>query len=150
MSDDAYIIFIGELKNAFWRILNRRHSLITVRSGKQAIAASRNIDVLAVVIDAPSMRTKGNRIVRAVREAVGETVPIVLIYEGAKRGAESLADRTILNTTSARKFANMVARVIDISRVSQHDGDLLKCGPFALDVEHRILIAYDVEHVLTP
>lgn len=150
MADDGYIIFIGELKNAFWRTLNRKYSLTTARSGKQAITASQDVDILAVVIDAPSMRTKGTRIVRALRDAVGQATPIILIYEGTKPAANNLADRLISQTTSARKFANIVSRVIDISRVSQRTGDLLTCGPFALDVERRVLIAYDVEHVLTP
>src|SRR5690606_39007231 len=123
---------------------------ISVRSGKQALAQFQHQKPDCVVVDATSMKTTGERIVSALKSA-DESVAIIHMFpETSKSDINSKADQVLIMPFTSRKLMNAVNRSLEVSRLYRQQAALLTVGPFALDVNGRILIAYGEEHVLSP
>lgn len=150
MTVEGVVIYIGDGNNAFQQALLKKHHVISVRSGKQALAQFGHHQPDCVVVDAISMKTTGERIVSALKSADESVAVIHMLPEMSKREINSRADQILVMPFTSRKVMNAVNRSLEVSRLYRQQAALLTVGPFALDVDRRILIAYGEEHVLSP
>ncbi|GIL09134.1 MAG: DNA-binding response regulator [Chloroflexota bacterium] len=124
--------------------LQKRYDVMLTTNGGEAQQLGAAYAPHAIVLDAVSMRTPGDRICRALRDAFG-TVPIVHIHPGPEKGAESLADALLFEPVSSRRLTSAIDRLV------RHGGDeVIICGPLALNVGRRMLTANGQEIQLTP
>lgn len=131
--------------DSYFMHLSKRYVVFPARSGKQGLLLVRSHDITAIVLDAASMRTTGERICRSLR-ATADGVPILHIHPGPRDAdVRSLADVLLFAPVTPRRLMNSVGRLL-------HDDEeeVLKYGPFAINVPRRILVAYGKEHQLTP
>lgn len=124
--------------------LQKRYDLVLTTNGSEAQQVGAVHSPHAIVLDAVSMRTPGDRICRSLRDAFG-AVPIVHIHPGPEKGAETLADVLLFEPLSARRLTNAIDRLI-----RRGDDEVVTCGPLALNVARRMLTANGQEIQLTP
>lgn len=122
--------------------LRKRYMVTSVISGKQALALAPGVRPLAIVVDAISMNSPGDRIVRLLKD--GQGAPVVHL---AEQTARSDADVVLQSPVSARKLTSALDRLIAPAKSGP---DALVIGPFRMDVERRVLLVDGVEKQLTP
>ena len=144
----AKILLIGrsQVKGvSFSDALSKRYDLNFVSNSKQAQKVIAEIKPHAIVLDAVSMRTPGERICRTLHDSFPD-IPIIHLHPGPKAEANSPADVVIFPPLSSpRKIINAIERLITMS-----DDEIITCGPFALNIERRTLITPQQETQLTP
>jgi len=138
-------ILVIERTESFSAGLRKRYEVTTVPSGKHALTQVTNNEYAAVVLDAISMRTPGDRIARQLNEGLG-TIPLIHLHPGPKENASSPAAAVLFMPFTARKIANTIERLL------QHvsDDNVITCGPFSVNLTRRILVANGQETTLTP
>ncbi|GAB4528209.1 MAG: response regulator transcription factor [Anaerolineae bacterium] len=130
--------------DSFVSHLEKRYTVITAQSGKQGIALGNQKKVAAVVLDAASLRTTGERVCRALRSAL-LGVPLVHIHPGPREEGQSDADVLLFAPVAPRRLMNSLARLLE-----DEQEEILEVGPFSMNVPRRILIAHGQEQHLTP
>ncbi|MBK8021428.1 MAG: response regulator transcription factor [Chloroflexi bacterium] len=140
----ASIMLIGK-NTEFSGDLKKRHEVTTVSNGKEASAALLDGRFDVVILDSISLRTPGERTARSLKQQLNG-VPLIHLYPGTK-AAETPADVVLLPPFSARKIQNAIGRLLT---KAGHEGDVLECGPWGLNVDRRLLIADGQEISLTP
>lgn len=143
--DAAKILLIGrnQAKNvSLLNALKKRYDLTVAVNGAEGLALAGAHQPDAVIIDAVSLRTPGDRICRDVRERLGD-VPIVHIHPDAH--AESQADIVLSHPFTSRKLVNCVERLLKLN-----DDQVVTCGALSLNIPRRVLMAHGVETQLTP
>lgn len=144
----ARILLIGrsQVKGvSFSDALNKRYELVIVSNGKHAQSIMAELRPHAIVLDAVSMRTPGERICRTLQASCPE-IPIIHLHPGPKSEANSPADVIIFPPfSSPRKLINAIERLITMS-----DDEIITCGPFSLNIERRTLTTPRQETQLTP
>lgn len=145
----ANILLIGGSRvkeTAHLAALERHYDVGVFSSGKQALEAARAFSPRAVVLDAASMGTTGERIRRALHAGL-PGVPLVHIYPGALDDAAHDAQAVVrlAPPVSARKLISALQRLI-----VEDDEEIIDCGPFCMNVTRRVLVAYGKETPLTP
>jgi DNA-binding response OmpR family regulator len=142
--DATKILLVGrnQAKNAsLLTALKKRYRVILAENGAQAmVSAEQQPD--AVIIDAVSLRTPGDRICRDLRRRLGD-VPIVHIHPDAH--AESSADVVLNHPFTSRKLINCIERLLKM-----HDDQVVACGGFSLNIPRRVLVVRGQETQLTP
>jgi DNA-binding response OmpR family regulator len=130
---------------SFAEALKKRYDVVTVPSGKQALAAAQEQTPHVVVLDAISMKTTGDRIARQVKNALVQ-VPLIHLHPGPKADTENPAEAVLIPPFTSRKVINSIERL----RSQVNAADLLTCGPIAVNLSRRILVANGQETQLTP
>lgn len=125
------------------RLLEKRYTVVVARSGKQAIVKAERRQPSAIVLDAVSMRTTGERIVHQLAESI--SVPLIHIHPGPRSEARTSAEVILFPPLSAKRLFNCVELLLG----KAHD-EIIECGPFIMNVPKRTLIAHGKEKQLTP
>lgn len=98
-----------------------------------------------VVINAASMRTTGKRICRSIKQNI-HGVPIVLVVENATEEAEKLGADIVLELPfTLQKLINRIRPLLP-----SEQKDVLKVGPFQLNLERRFVRIKGKQVRLTP
>ncbi len=134
----------GAQRTSFAEALQRRYAVMTVSSGKQALALVKEKGCHIVVLDAISMRTPGDRIARQLKEGIG-AIPLIHLHPESK--ATSPADALLYQPFTSRKLVNTIERLLTTKRGGD---DVITVGPFTINMERRLLIANGQETTLTP
>ncbi|MDX2163464.1 MAG: response regulator transcription factor [bacterium] len=144
------ILIERQQKASFADSLNKRYAVVSVASGKQAIAAAQTEPTAptAVILDAISMKTSGERIARQIKAEVMDT-PLIHLHPGPKEAVNSPADSVLIAPLTARKLALAVARFARPAPVTERD-TLLNCGPFSMNLNRRTLTYNGQEMPLSP
>lgn len=141
------IVLIGETSSAYLLPLQKHYQVHSARSGKQGIALVQEQQALAVIVDAVSLKSTGTRICNAVRRACPDVALVHIRPDShGKNGKEtSSADVIFQGSVGIRALCNSINRFFD-----SDNPDVLRQGPFELDVQRRILVAHGKEHTLSP
>ncbi|MFW5748500.1 MAG: winged helix-turn-helix domain-containing protein [Chloroflexota bacterium] len=129
--------------DGFLAALARRYTVQEAASGKQAIDNAAAAVPDAIVLDAASLRTTGERICRKLKQAMPDT-PLIHIHPDHEKVGASPAD-VIMHKPTPRRLVNSVGRL-----VTKKDEEVIQCGPFSMNIPRRILIAHGKEIQLTP
>lgn len=141
----ASIIWIGNKRSQeMINALEKHYSISQVPSGKQAIEVVRKLPIQAVVLDAVSLNTDGERICRKLRRELSN-MPIVHLHPGDKAKEDNPADILLYPPYTHRKLMYRLDRLIQSQKK-----DLITCGPFSMDRGTRILVAHGQEIPLNP
>ena len=125
--------------------LGKRYELLVVNTGKDALSLARRHNPDVMVLDAASMRTSGDRICVAFRNEVKD-IPIIHIKDGpAEASHNSVADVLLYMPFTYRKLCNRIERF-----TAANHGEILRVGPFCLNLEYGILTTPQGEQKLTP
>jgi DNA-binding response OmpR family regulator len=147
MGSKAVVLLVGRTgskEDTPFESLNKRYHLLVASSGKQALPLVKQYPPQAIVLDAVSMRTPGDRICKSLRDQF-PTLPIIHIHPGQTQEGESMADVLIVPPFTARKLINSLERLIKSS-----GDEIIHCGPFTMNVPRRVLVAYGQETQLNP
>lgn len=115
-------------------------------NGKEALERMGKKIFHVVIVNAPSMRTTGLRICRAIRQH-HERIPIILISEQGNTYDENEVDANLILQLpfTIRKLNNRIKPLIPIE-----SNKLLKAGPLHLDKERLMVKCQKKETKLTP
>ena len=141
------ILFIGRIQAnqaSLALALEKRYRVLRAASGKEGLSLTADQPPQAVILDAASMRTPGERVCRALRNGLPST-PIIHLHPGPKREAQTVADVLLFPPVSSRRLLNAVDRLL-----KAHDDALIACGPFTMNLARRILVVQGQETHLTP
>lgn len=131
-------------RTSFADALRKRYEVVSVPSGKQALTSAAQQAPDVVVLDAISMRTKGDRVCQSLRKALAG-VPIIHLHPGPASADGNCADVILVPSFTSRKLINSIERLL------QSPGDaVIVCGPFSMHVGRRVLTANGQETQLTP
>ena len=122
----------------------RGYDLITAETGRRAIELAEDSPPDVIILNAPSLRTSGNRICRDLKARL-ENVPVIHIKLSSDNSTSSDADVVLFLPFTSRKLINRIERFIGV-----REGRKLTCGPFTLDLYQRTLIFGGQEKRLTP
>jgi DNA-binding response OmpR family regulator len=119
--------------------------VVTVPTGSEALERVADLDPDLVVVNAPSLRSNGKRICRALRDKY-VVLPIVLIVAEAKAvPADNCANVVLMQPFTVRKLLNRIAQFIPGN--GEH---MLHVGHLRLDLERRQVRCQGKEVRLTP
>lgn len=139
------ILFIGRIQaNQTSLALEKRYRVLRAASGKQALSLAAAQPPQAVVLDAASMRTPGERICQALRDGL-PAAPILHIHPGPKQDVRTVADVVLFAPVSSRRLLSAMGRLL-----KTQDDALITCGPFTMNLARRILVVHGQETHLTP
>lgn len=134
--------------SSFAPLLKKRHDVLLVSSGKQALQAASSFHPDIIVLDARATRTPGGRICQTLRAELPH-IPMIHLYPEGKlpTNGENYADVVLLLPYTIRKLNNTIERLLK----KQNPDELpVICGPFTVFPERRILTFGDEEHQMTP
>jgi DNA-binding response OmpR family regulator len=129
--------------STFADALKKRYDLTTASSGKQALELEQI--PFAIVLDAISMRTPGERIAKQLKSEL-PTTPLIHLHPGSKDDASTPADIVLFLPFTARKLINSIER---LSQPATGE-TVISYGPISMNVTRRLLIANGQETPLTP
>ncbi len=138
------IVLIAETTSKFITSLQKNYATYIARSGKQGIDLANSHNADAIILDAISLGTNGERICRRLRENFPEK-SIIHLYPGKKTNVKSSADTILCHPVPVRTLLSAVDLL-----TSKPEMKLLQRGDFVLDLERRILIVRKNEIALTP
>jgi DNA-binding response OmpR family regulator len=127
--------------------LQKKYDITVVQSGKQAAAAAEKVRPQAVIVDALSMSSNGDRIIRQVKHDI-PGVPVCHLRPAGE--GSSTADVVLSKPFTARKLINALERIFALQRPAAHDERVIRRGSFSLHQDRRILAANGQETQLTP
>lgn len=145
--DVARVLFIGRTQlnqPTLIAALEKRYRLAVAGSGKLGVERAAQDQFQAIVLDAASMRTPGDRVCRELRDTVPGTA-LIHIHPGPKARARSSADALLFHPFSVRKLVNTIERLIQTK-----DNELITCGPFSVNLGRRVLTVNGQDIQLTP
>lgn len=143
MALSTTLVLIGS-SSAFQSALEKQYVVLTERTGRAAIEHVEKQSINAIVLDAASLQSTGERICRQIKD-IYEALPIIHIHPGPKAKANSVADVVLCLPLSTRRLMNSVGRLLH----EAHE-EVLELGPFAMNVPRRILLVHGEETQLTP
>jgi DNA-binding response OmpR family regulator len=128
----------------FLTALQKQYHILTARSARQGLALVKERPPAAIVLNAVSLRTTGERICRDIKTAL-QTVPLVHIHPGPRDRVASVADTVVFYPLSARRLIKCIEQLISVD-----EAEFISCGPFRMHVPRRVLIAHGKETHLSP
>lgn len=137
----ARILLIGNSKRD--SSLKRHWEVIIAPSGKQAVTYADQYQFDLVIVDAISMRTSGERICRSVKKVYPQC-PMIHIQPKPNKPTDKIADITLNPPISSRKLLGVINRLFD------DNTEVIRCGPFEMNLTTRILQAHGQEFQLNP
>lgn len=148
MEPDPAVLYIGRLtakgvKQAV-EALKKRYTTAAAGSARAAEAAAGRIRPDVIVWDAASLRTHGDRALKALRTA-NPSARLIRILPTGERAASGLCDLTLHTPITPRKLVNQ------IEKLHRQPGDeTLTAGPFVMQVQRRLLTINGHEIQLNP
>ena len=131
-------------RTSFADALKKRYDVVIVPNGKQALHSAAQTKPDVVVLDAISMRTKGDRVCESLRKAL-DGIPLIHLHPGPASGDATCADVVLYPQFTSRKLVNSIERLL------QTPGDaVIVCGPFSMHLGRRVLTNNGQETQLTP
>jgi DNA-binding response OmpR family regulator len=131
-------------RTSFADALRKRYDVLSVPSGKQAIQAAAQHMPNVIVLDAISMRTKGDRVCESLRTSL-PGIPLIHLHPGPVSKDASCADVVLVPQFTSRKLVNSIERLLE------NPGDsIIVCGPFSFHLGRRVLMSNGQETQLTP
>lgn len=131
-------------RTSFADALKKRYQVVSVPSGKQALAVAKAQPPQMVVLDAISMRTPGDRIAQTIRQALPDS-PMIHLHPGPKTAEAPIAEVVLFQPFTSRKLINSIERLLQ----TPAEGTIT-CGPFAVHSGKRVLLVNGQETQLTP
>jgi DNA-binding response OmpR family regulator len=128
---------------SFADALKKRYEVMLVSSAREALDVKQPL--MAVILDAISMRTPGDRIARQIKEGL-VTTPLIHLHPGPKESANSPAETVLFMPFTSRKLVNVIER---LSQPAE-DEKIISCGGLSMNVTRRVLVARGQETPLTP
>ncbi|GAB4483168.1 MAG: response regulator [Anaerolineales bacterium] len=121
-------------------------SVISARSGVEALARQADSNPDLVVLNAASLGSSGVRIIQSLREKQGEDpLPILLILAAGQTLEKSAADASLALPFTVQKLVNRLRSYLP------GDGDsVLHAGQIRLDTQHRRVKCLGKNVRLTP
>ncbi len=141
------VLYIGRAGNhaeSYLDGLKKRYPVTAVSSGREAIAQANGHAPRAVILDAASMRTPGDRVCRTLRDAFPD-VPIIHIVPQDSASLTTPAEIVIKPPLTSRRLLSNVKRVLVMGQE-----ETLTCGPYTLNGARRLLIREGYEVQLNP
>lgn len=145
--EQAIVLYVGRSggkDQTYVEALQKRYTLLMACSGKQGAELLDDHYPQVIVLDAPSMRTHGERICRQLRVRAPK-IPILHIYPGDSAEIESPAELLLPTPFTVRKLVSSVERLM-----KARGDEVIACGPFKMNVPRRLLTAHGQEVQLTP
>lgn len=124
--------------------LEKQVRVVSVPSGKRGLEAAASQPFDAVVVDAVSLATPGDRICQKLRRALPST-PILHIHPGPRETATSEADVMLFGLVGGRALCSSLDRLLNADQDEE-----IESGPFYMNVTRRILVVDGEETQLTP
>lgn len=141
-------ILLVERNGAYTEALQRRYDVTTASSGKQAIELIDTTPCTAVVLDALSLKTPGDRIAKQIKSH-RESLLLIHLRPEANGSDDHFADVTLTPPFTVRKIINQLERFLN--HHEDHPAEAFtQYGDFAVDLERRLLVAHGREMTLTP
>jgi len=138
------VLYIGFPSVTLLTALEKKYEVRVVHSGKQAHEHLPTYTFDIIMLDAPSLRTPGERICRQLREnAPG--ICLIHLHPGPKSQVQSEANVVLIVPITARRLLNSVGRLL-----RRDDEEVLRFGPFVMHIDRRILVAHGEENQLSP
>lgn len=125
-------------------VKKKGYSIETVETGNEALARLSDFDPDLVLVNVPSMRTTGKRIIRSLHEKA-QGVPLLVILGNGQPSAGLPADAVLVLPFTVRKLLNRIAPLLP-----GDGGDLLHIGPIRLDMQRKRVRCQGREVSLTP
>ncbi len=120
--------------------------VVSVPSGNAALSRLVNEIPDLVVVDADSMRTSGKRICQSLRLNATE-LPIILIVSNDVNTKDGFEANVILKLPfTLQKLLNRIKALLPV----KPSNDVIKAGPFELDLTQRFVNFFDNHVNLTP
>ncbi len=146
-------ILLVERNSAYTQALQRRYTVTSASSGKQALHLINTSVCEAIVLDAISLKTPGDRIVRQIKAArMGLPVVHLRPADVDALNGDISADATLTPPFTARKIINQIERLLNHN--AHNDEPLVDApalsGVLLLDLDRRQVIAHGRETTLTP
>lgn len=133
---------------SFATALSRRYTITIAHTGKEALEALEKSLPDIIVLNAATTRTSGHRICVAIQQFSAD-IPVIHIQKQAQKQAnlrsKSPADILLNMPFTPRKLFNRIDRFI-----AAKDGEMLKTGPFQMNLKSRVLTTKNGEQRLTP
>jgi DNA-binding response OmpR family regulator len=112
---------------SFANALKKRYEVMLVSSAQQALDVKESL--IAVILDAISMRTPGDRIARQIKAGL-PTTPLIHLHPGPKESANSPAETVLFMPFTSRKLVNVIER---LSQPAE-DEKIITCGGLSMNV----------------
>ncbi len=144
--DKPHILLVERHRSAhqsYAAALKRHYTVVSVMSGKQALVSAAALHPAAIVLDAISLNSPGDRIARMLKSE--QSTPVIHLAQSLER---SDADVLLNAPVSSRKLNSTLDGLIAPVKTSAHDA--LIVGPFHMDVARRVLVVEDRQTQLTP
>ncbi len=138
-----YVGRTGSRADSVFQTLKKHFTVIAVASGRDALETLQRLTPAAIVIDAASMRTPGERICRTIRAAHPRAHIVHILPADADLTPD--ADIILKQPLTSRRLLNNLRALL-----KQHEDDVLSVGPFVMNVSRRVLLAYGQETQLNP
>jgi DNA-binding response OmpR family regulator len=145
--DADTVLYIGRAGNhaeSYLEGLKKRYTVATVSSGREAIDHANGHSPRAVILDAASMRTPGDRVCRTLRSAFPEA-PIIHIVPQDTGALVTPAEIVLKPPLTSRRLLANVKRVLVMGQ-----DEILTCGPYTINVARRLLTRDGREVQLNP
>lgn len=127
--------------------LAKRFDLRLAATGKQALTMAPDCCEL-VILDSVSLRTPGVRLARQLKVHFKDLPLLHIALEAPKDEGANPADSVLTTATlTSRKLTNAVMRLL--ANTTQAN-ELVEYGPFAVDLQRRLLLVKGHEMTLTP
>jgi DNA-binding response OmpR family regulator len=127
---------------SFVDALKKRYEVISVPSGSRALVVASEQPPNVVILDAISMQSHGDRIGKQIKNGL-PTIPLIHLLPARR---ESAADVVLVLPFTARKLTNCIERMLH----QTSDEEMILCGPLAMNLSRRVLVANGHETQLTP
>lgn len=141
-----YIGRVGGREDSHLDTLQKRYHVECAASGKQGLELlqTASSQPRIILLDAASMRTPGERVCRQLREACPKT-PILHIIPAGTGDIDSPAEVLLTLPFTTRKLLSSIDRLL-----KARNDEIIECGPFAMNVPQRMLVAHGHEAQLSP
>lgn len=140
-----YVGRTGSRADSVFQTLKKHFSVVATASGRDALETLKSLTPAAIVIDAASMRTPGERICRTIRAAYPRAQILHILPVDTESDIMPDADIVLKQPLTTRRMLNHLRALL-----KQHEDDVLSVGPFVMNVSRRVLLAYGQETQLNP
>lgn len=142
------VMYIGRLtaKDAKQRVdaLCKRYDVFTADSGRSAQANVNIYSPRIAIWDASSLRTHGDRSIRALN-LTAPGLRMIRILNAGERAAGGLCDVTLHVPLTPRKLINQIEKLLN-----QPSDEIITVGIFTLHIQRRLLVIGAHETPLNP
>lgn len=148
MEPQPTVLYIGRLTSKDVKqtveVLAKRYDLLTAGSAKGALKAACTRLPQLVIWDADSLRTHGDRALKTIRATL-PTVKLIRILGVGERASNGLSDVTLHSPITVRRLNAQIEKLL-----KQPGDETLTAGPFALQLQRRVLTVNGHEVQLNP